>query len=59
MCTDTATVHIFYGKEANVVIKDNPNLRNGKYGIIGNKSYTWLYKNNNERFKNVIPKKTR
>ncbi|MDY4544294.1 MAG: TnsD family Tn7-like transposition protein [Bacilli bacterium] len=39
------------------VIKDNPNLSKSEYKRIGKGLYSWLYKNDNEWFEKITPKK--
>lgn len=41
------------------ILKDNPNLNKSEYKRIGKGLYSWLYKNDNEWFERVTPKKDR
>ena len=41
------------------VLRDNPGLNKSQYKKIGKGLYSWLYKNDNEWFENITPKKIR
>lgn len=40
-----------------ILLKENPGLNKSEYKRIGKGLYTWLYRNDNEWFNNVTPKK--
>ncbi|WP_083825394.1 TnsD family Tn7-like transposition protein [Clostridium sp. DL-VIII] len=41
------------------VLRDNPNLKKCEYKKIGKGLYSWLYKNDNEWFEKITPKKNK